>query len=317
MINIALIGAGELGSRHLQSLVGVENAKVFVVEPSMLSRDIAFKRVEEVVLSTKAEINFVEDITQLPQKIKFVIIATGAAPRLAILKKLVKHAKVKYLLLEKVLFQNTNEYHEAKKLIDEYKIKTWVNCPRRMFDAYSDLKHNLNQLAPISMRVTGGNWGLACNAIHFIDIFSFLSNSKVLSVDTGQLDKQIYPSRRENYIEFFGCLKIKFDNGHELFLECIHESHAMKIELFNCDDKYCINESNGNIELNNTLMDLKMLVKYQSELSQTVVEQVLNTGGSQLTGFNESCELHIPFINALLSFYNNNTNVTTNILPIT
>ena len=317
MTNIVLIGAGELGSRHLQSLINVENASIFIVEPSELSRNIAIQRAGEIKSFAKTLITFVDAASELPRNIDFAIIATGAGPRLSILRNLVEHVKIKYLVLEKVLFQKNSDYFEAMELIEKYNVKAWVNCPRRMFSAYGALKDRLDQSGPLSMKVTGGDWGLACNAIHFIDIFSFISDSKVLSINTSQLEQKIYPSRRENYIEIYGKLNIFFENGHELSLECLHGKHSMEIDLLCVDGSYNINEGTGDIKLNDILIDLKMVVKYQSELSQIVAEDALSLGESQLTDFNESVELHIPFITSLLSFYNENENSSVDILPIT
>ena len=86
MINIALIGSGELGSRHVQSLVGVENAHLTIVEPSESAVEITRQRIENI--EQFAEVCFVSAINSLPEKIDFAIIATSAAPRLSILKKL-------------------------------------------------------------------------------------------------------------------------------------------------------------------------------------------------------------------------------------
>lgn len=317
MINIALIGSGELGSRHLQSLVGIENANITVLEPSSASVEVTQQRILDLNLNELADLSFVGDIKQLPSEIDFAVIATGAAPRLSILKNLLTHSNVKYLLLEKVLFQSIEDYAEAKKLIDSHKIKVWVNCPRRMFKFYASLKMKLDKTSPMTMKVNGGNWGLACNSIHFIDIFSFLTDSKVITVTTDELEQKIYPSKREGYIEFFGRLNVIFDNGHKLILDCTLDDLPMGINITSIEGEYRIDEANGNILFNGELTSIEVLIKYQSELSRLVAEEALAFGQSKLTDFDEACEQHIPLINSLLSFYNRNKNLEASILPIT
>jgi predicted dehydrogenase len=317
MINIALIGSGELGSRHLQSLVGIINANITVVEPSFTSIEITRQRILDLNLNELADVSFVDDIKMLPSKIDFAVIATGAAPRLSILKSLLKHTSVKYLLLEKVLFQSIEDYAEAKELIDSNDVKVWVNCPRRMFEFYASLKMKLNKASPMVMKVNGSNWGLACNAIHFIDIFSFLTDSKVLTVTTDELEQKIYPSKREGYIEIFGCLNVTFQNGHKLIMNCSHDEIPMDINITSIDGEYEVNETKGHILHNGEQKSIDVLIKYQSELSRLVAEEALAFGQSKLTDFDEACEQHIPLINSLLSFYNRSRNIETSILPIT
>ncbi|HBY86106.1 MAG TPA: hypothetical protein DEO86_09545 [Colwellia sp.] len=317
MINIALIGSGELGSRHLQSLVGIDNANITVVEPSSTAVEITRQRILDLNLDEFADVSFVDDIKKLPSEIDFSVIATGAAPRLSILKILLKHASVKYLLLEKVLFQSIEDYAEAKLLIDSQNVKVWVNCPRRMFEFYASLKLKLNKAKPMLMSVNGGNWGLACNAIHFIDIFSFLTDSKVLTVSTDELEQKIYPSKREGYIEVFGRLNVIFHNGHKLILNCTLDELPMDIMLTSSDGEYKIDEAKGNILLNGKHTSIDVLIKYQSELSRLVAEEALAFGQSKLTVFDEACEQHIPLIKSLLSFYNKSSNLESSVLPIT
>ncbi len=317
MINIALIGSGELGSRHLQSLVGISNANITVVEPSSTSVEITRQRILDLNLNELADVCFVDDIKKLPSEIDFAVIATGAAPRLFILKSLLKHATVKYLLLEKVLFQSIENYAEAKEIINSNNVKVWVNCPRRMFEFYASLKLKLNKASPMVMNVNGGNWGLACNAIHFIDIFSFLTDSKVLTVTTDELEQKIYPSKREGYIEIFGRLNVTLHNGHKLILNCSQDEVPMDINLTCIDGEYNIEEAKGNILFNGEQSSIDVLTKYQSELTRLVAEEALAFGQSKLTDFDEACDQHIPFINSLLSFYNRSQKLETSILPIT
>lgn len=317
MKQIALIGSGELGSRHLQSLVTMDDANITVVETSPKSIEITRQRILELNLHKHAGVSFVDNIKKLPNEIDFAVIATGAAQRLIILKSLLKHTSVKYLLLEKILFQSINDYTEAKKIIDEQNVIVWVNCPRRMFEFYAILKLKLDKENPLIMKVTGGNWGLACNAIHFIDIFSFMTDSKVISIMTDELEHQIYPSKRTDCIEIYGRLNVIFDNGHNLILDCCHNDIAMDINISSVDGEFKIDESKGYILFNDENTNIDVLVKYQSELSKLVAEQAIDLGKTKLTSFEESCEQHIPLINALLSFYKKVQNLETSILPIT
>ena len=109
MINIVLIGAGKLGSRHLQALakIGIE-AKIYVVDPSIESTEIAFARFKEIPQNSNVKhIEFLKNIDDLNiRTVDVAIIATSSEHRFFALNSLLSHVSVNYLILEKFLFQN-------------------------------------------------------------------------------------------------------------------------------------------------------------------------------------------------------------------
>jgi len=320
MNHIVLIGAGALGGRHLQSLTSLgESTQVTVVDPSQASLETAKLRVAEVTSDAKpsAQVEYVEHIEQVPTNVDLAIIATSSAPRLKVLKGLLSVASVQSIVFEKVLFQSLSDYEEALVLLDTNGVQAWVNCPRRMFEAYSTLKLHLDSSSPMTMCVTGGGWGLACNAIHFIDIFAFLTNSHVESIDTSNLESSIFPCKRDGYIEVFGTLNVQYSSGHKLELGCSHGNEGLEIKVADKHSAYEINEAAGSVYKNGTKCDFDMTVRYQSELSQAFATQILCHNTSQLPSFEESAVLHKKFISALLSFYNTHENNNVNHLPIT
>jgi hypothetical protein len=79
MIRVALIGAGQLGSRHLQALARLPaGSRVTMVEPSEASRSTAQSRWAEVAGQGIA-VEFVEGLGQLSGEIDVAIVATTAA----------------------------------------------------------------------------------------------------------------------------------------------------------------------------------------------------------------------------------------------
>ena len=120
------------------------------------------------------KINYVTTIQELSTELDLVIIATGSKPRASIVKSLLTHSSVKYLVLEKVLFPVLAEYDEISNLLKEKQIRCWVNCPRRMYGMYKQIKETIDPSYPIYMTNADENWGLCCNAIHMIDLFLYL-----------------------------------------------------------------------------------------------------------------------------------------------
>ena len=109
--------------------------------------------------------------------------------------------KIGYLILEKVLFQDVASYYEIKDLLQLHAIPCWVNLPRRIFPFYQKLHAHLLPGKKFTMAVEGGNWGLGCNALHFLDLFAYLCNSSNLIIDNINLIS-IFKSKRIGYKEF-------------------------------------------------------------------------------------------------------------------
>ena len=110
--NIAVIGAGQLGSRHLQGLSkSINKFNIFIVDPSELSLSETKARLAEVDNKFVNSISFLNDLTKLPPHIDIAIIATTAVNRRSVLENLVAITSVDYLILEKISFNSFNLKH--------------------------------------------------------------------------------------------------------------------------------------------------------------------------------------------------------------
>jgi hypothetical protein len=57
-----------------------------------------------------------------------------------------------------VVFQKEEDFVAVKKLIDDKNIKAWVNCPRRMWPFYQQLREKLKEAIMVDLKVKGSNW---------------------------------------------------------------------------------------------------------------------------------------------------------------
>ena len=221
LFHILLIGAGQLGSRHLQALaLSKLNICISVVDPSETSLAIAKERLGQIENSKSINsINFYTSLSKVENKVDLCVIATSADCRLSILKELIGQLIVKNILFEKVLFQSETQLDEAQELLIKYNINAWVNCPRRMQPIYHKLKALLKNEEYIELEVNGNNWGLACNAIHMIDIWAYMRNNTDYELDTRELLPQLLNSKRENFKEIGGKLKGHFGRN-KIILNC-------------------------------------------------------------------------------------------------
>lgn len=317
MYQVAIIGAGQLGSRHLQGLKGAASPlAITVMDSCKESLQVSKERYEVVDAIGEKTIEYVTSLQEFPKELDLVIIATGSKPRASIIKSLLDYASVKYLVLEKVLFPTLREYKEIENLLKEKQVRCWVNCPRRMYGMYKQIKETIDTSKPIYMTNADEDWGLCCNAIHMIDLFMYLTEETSYSVETKFLNKEIEDSKRGGYIEMTGTLKILTPKGNELTLISEHNFTGEKnILIENGDDLYGVSEGEG-FYLYNKKFDYAM--PYQSQLTGVLADEILKTGGCSLTPYQTSVLYHKPFIEAMLERYNEIKGTPDNkLLPIT
>ena len=318
MYQVAIIGAGQLGSRHLQGLkLASSPLSITVMDSNDESLNVAKERYDAVSPIGEKNIYYVNSIDKLPSELDFVIIATGSKPRAAIVQSLLNQATVKYLVLEKVLFPSLADYENVGRLLKNKGFKCWVNCPRRMFGMYKHIKETIDPAKPIYMTNADEDWGLCCNAIHMIDIFLYLTEETSYAVETRYLNDEIEESKREGYIEMTGTLKVTTPKGNELTLISEKDFKGEKNYMIeNGHNMFVISEGEGNWSLNGKTYQYSM--PYQSQLTGVLADELLITGGCSLTPFNISVEYHKPFIEAMLAKYNTIKGTPDNeILPIT
>jgi predicted dehydrogenase len=309
MYKIVLIGAGQLGSRHLQALAKTDfEVSIEVVEPDINAVATTKQRFLEMGGNSKIkDISFFNSIDNLSNELDFVIIATNADVRYRIVKELLSKKNVKYLLLEKVLFQETDHYYKIQRLLSDTNTKCWVNHPRRMFPFYQQLKKDLTGVKQISFTMEGGNWGLACNGLHLLDLFSFLSGENQIEINTENLYQKVYASKRKNFIEFNGQLTGNIGQNLLSILSLENTTPSI-ITIVSEKLMAIIDESNGFIRMSSSKNNWKWenietkIVYYQSELTHLVAESILSKRECFLPTYQEAMQLHIPFINALLKF---------------
>lgn len=322
MFKIAIIGAGQLGSRHLQGVKTTDlELSIEVVDSSNHSMKIAESRYNEIVENSYSKkICFLSSIDELSEELDLVIIATSSAPRFAITNELIQKKNVRNILFEKVLFQKEDDFYEVKKLLKENNIRSWINCPRRIYDFYNTIKKELSKNDNIIFTVVGGEWGLGSNSIHMIDIIAYLTGQTNYTLLTKGLNKKIYPSKRSGYVEFCGILSGTTEKGDIFnFISQENSSTTPLLSIVTHNKKFIIDEVNGFMDtFNDNRWDIqKIQVPYQSQLTGKVIENILSSKDPNLTTYDESMKLHLPFISSLLDFYNMITGDNSKNCPIT
>lgn len=322
MYHIAIIGAGQLGSRHLQGLkLAHLPMRIQIVDSSPASLNTAQERYEQIEPNPQIfSVECLTSIDNLMPELDLVIIATGSKPRAAILAELLAKKSVKNLVLEKILFPSIREYTDIETLLQAKGLldRTWVNCPRRMFNGYKKLRDELTGVKKITYKKTGPNWGLGCNALHYIDHYAYLTgDTSVEAFDLSGLDPDMYDSKRPGYVEFTGSI-----SGHTRKGGIIHITSSAQpgtadtLSIMTDGVLYDLDETQDQI-FKDGLPWAAIGMKYQSGLTGTVAEQILLSDLCELTPYTESAALHLSLLRPLVAFYNNLAGKNSDNCPIT
>jgi predicted dehydrogenase len=314
---ILLVGAGELGSRHLQSLASLAGCQIDVIEPSAAACQTAATRLAQVTVV--AEVNFFQSFDVLKSSYDVAIIATSAAVRFEVTQQLLSKTKLKYLILEKVLFQRPEYYQALQHQLAAHQVSAFVNCPRRLYPLYRQLKARLSD-GPVSITVSGENWGMACNSIHFLDLLMYLTEEHLSVIDTTALQDS-FASKRPGFLEVSGRLVARFQSGSTVTLQCeTNDTNTARvaIELQSAAGHWRIDEAKGRLECldSGTLLLDGLPMLFQSQLTAHVAHKLLQHGSCDLTSYSDSAVLHLPLINSLLAYFNK-TQGPMDLCPIT
>jgi len=321
---ILIVGAGELGSRHLQGLCKINrDIKISVIDPSPDALELCSKRYNEIKLNPHIiSVNYYQNISKLNKEIDLSIVSTTADVRYKVIENLLNRINIKNLILEKILFQSIMEFELANKIFRNNKVNVWVNCTRRMIPFYRKLWKEGFGVKAIKIIVTG-NIGIASNTIHMLDLLAFLSKQTKITIDTSSLDRKIYFSKRSSFIEFGGKLKAQTSRGDILkIIDGRNNNIDLTISLENDEKVIRINQTKAlyTLEMKDNLQDSinhPFHMPLQSELTAIQVEQILNTGDSYLPSIKESSLLHKPMIDAFNLHLSSILNQQVSVCPIT
>lgn len=316
MNTILIAGAGQLGSRHLQ---GVKTSKneldIWVYDLSEESLNVAEERYNQVESDNKTA-HFVTSLEAIPTEIDVVIVASGSKPRATIVKSILSQKHVKYMVLEKFLFSRLSEYEEIGTLLNENNVKTWVNCPRRMWDGYNLIEQYIEKKSPVNISYEDTNWGLCCNTVHYIDIFMKLCGCSTFNVDISGLIPEVLDSKRPGYVELNGTELFTTPNKSKLTLTCTSDTVIdPKVIIRNGDNVIMYNEGEGKVMINGNPVNVK--VHYQSGLSGLLVDELLSTGTCRLSTYEESSRYHMDYLRVIAPFINKIKGWTSDSCPIT
>lgn len=313
--NIAVIGVGQLGRRHLQSLCSIRDEfNIWGVETNPLAIDTLRSEFGDSAV-------ILEQMDSLPEEIEVCIISTGADVRRRVFENLTERKTVKNILFEKVLFQRLDDYSFVSNRLMEKGIKAWVNCARREWDSYKWLKREMADVSSFTYCVSGGGWGLCCNGIHMLDLMLFLGGDQEFDMDQSVVSSTIEESKRKGFYELYGTLAGKADKCRYYQISCMEHNNPSFISISSDIVNAIIDEGKQKVLISRKIDDwmwqeMDFPIVYQSQLSAQTVKRMLD-GTCNLPVYDLSMREHLIYISKLQEFFVRNGWEDRDLCPIT
>ena len=325
MKKIFIIGAGQLGSRHLQALKNIKiPLDINVIDPSQKSLDVAKERYNSIRIIDNNTVSYHKSMNDIDSLsiIDIVIIATASNVRSLATIHLLDKFSVKTIIFEKILFNKKNDYSSIHKLLKSNNVNAYVNCPMRMMSFYKDIKTYFEG-SRFKYIVSGSQYGLVTNLIHYLDHISYLNHNSEYTSDTSFMDKELIESKRKGFYELNGTFQANFKNGTQGFINCESKGNSpIIIQAFNDKVHFISRESEGKVLISRAengwkWEKIEFEIPFQSQLTTILVEDLLMNGNCLLPTYEESMKLHLPHLDSLLKFINSNSNLKLDHYPFT
>jgi len=292
-----------MGARHAQSLLSLKkDYKIYVIEPSIES----FENGLSTIGCSRDALKLVRNLNEINCTIDIAISATCSQPRYKIIKDLI-HSGIKYFLLEKIVFQSIDQFDTIIKLLEDNKAKAYCNYPRRYYSNYFGIKKLIDEKgAQLDMNVIGGNNGLGCNAIHFIDLFEYITNSQI-SDCTYELSEDNEKNKRgKEYKDVNGLMIIKNKRNDYLSIYFDPTYRSGISELFHINGRKYIFSARDKKEYqfnNNKILSNKYVVLQTSELTSIIVEDIIKQK-TKLPTLQDTRNAHMHLFEMIMSGLN-------------
>jgi len=240
----AVIGAGRMGLRHLKVLqeLGIPIAAVVDRNADALTAAAAERGISTSALYRDAAA-MVKNVN--PQ---IVVVATTAPSHCELVTLAAEHG-AKYILCEKPMAVTLEECDRMISVCNTHGAKLAVNHQMRFMEQYMEPKRMLASDAfggISSIQVMGGNFGIAMNGSHYIEMFRFITDDTPAEVTAWFSADRIGNPRGPQFEDRAGSMRVVTSRGKRLYLDAgSDQGHGMMVQYAARNGHISVNELTG------------------------------------------------------------------------
>lgn len=216
-LRVAIIGLGRMGARHLQA---AQNLGMTVCGLADISHDSLAAAATSGGLDASVCFTDAEEMLRRVRP-QALVVATTAPTHAACVLAAVANG-VSYILCEKPMASSLAEADEMIATCRRAGTLLAVNHQMRFMPQYTEVKALLgsDELGPLaSVLVAGSNFGLAMNASHYFEMFRYLADSQVSSVQAWFDPGQLANPRGPQFEDRSGRLLAHSEAGPSLYID--------------------------------------------------------------------------------------------------
>tara|TARA_Y100000389_G_C17459182_1_gene520391 strand:+ start:1754 stop:2812 length:1059 start_codon:yes stop_codon:yes gene_type:complete len=335
--NLMIIGVGSIGKRHFQSLAEFNGeANFFLVDP--IFNKIKKNKIKDYLgiksIDSSKKIFFYKNVDEWINQnviLDLCIIATNSDNRFLILKKIISRSIVKNIILEKFLFTKISDYNKA---LDICKVQTSSVFVNQWMCQSSKLRNILKKFRnfQLDFLVTGTEWGLASNILHFIDLVRFFKIKELVKpkIVKANLSPTIRPAKRKGFYEVYGSIKIKYGQ-HNLIIKCSEGNFAtgsapdginVEIKARNFKNRFIkfklkLGLIQGLENFDGNIHHFSVNIELMSQLTRNVFESLNTNKKIYLPTLKQSTEQHLVICKLFSKHFQKSMKIKSGICPVT
>ncbi|MCT7995220.1 Gfo/Idh/MocA family protein [Laspinema olomoucense] len=243
-MNVAIMGVGRMGRRHIYSSQKLGLSLKFVSDIS--EQSLAITK-QELSLPDSLIADSISDVFTPPPP-ECIIIATTADSHCQLVCQAAE-AGVQYILVEKPMAVSLEQCDRMIETCNRYGAKLAVNHQMRFMDQYTRPKRLLETEeygGLTSMTVVGGNFGFAMNGTHYFEAFRYVANEAIVEV-TAWFSPEIIPNPRgPQFEDRAGSIRAITASGKRLYIDIgSDQGHGIRAIYAAKNGMIAVNELSG------------------------------------------------------------------------
>lgn len=282
---IVIIGLGNIGRRHLQSVArieGVASIICFDVKKEALDYLSTFCQQNDIAEEKIVKLSDKKDLYNQIDANTCVIIATTASGRLSLFEK-VMAKKPRAILAEKPLCQTDAEYKQIQKLANGHGVPVYVNFCRHAYAFYQEIYAAIKNDTQRTL-LASFSGGLSCSGIHLLELWTWLFNVKEAEVLLTKMG-EVFDSKRKGFVDFSGDLILRSGQGDLAVLRAFEEEGNFSLCVTTKQNEFKVYEDHGKMlitDQSGKFIEKRIEVVHVSQLSSKVMADFISKGATEI-----------------------------------
>ena len=305
-INIFVIGLGNIGRRHMESILTLNyRINLYLVD----SNKDSILKLNNLIQNNKNIYTYtgLESFTIANEGKKFMlgIIATDSSHRIDILEILCKRTNFEFLICEKLLGKNLQQIEFLRRHLSVFTTayrKIFVNCPMRCWPIAEFVNKHIHFPKNLKLIFGDSNWNIGSNLIHLIDFYEFLAQQPLTQI---KLNTKICESKRLGYHELRGMVyAYSGNNSDQIFQVKDDIEEPFQLLIQNEDHKIVWNGEHAEYWKGDSLATrIKCQKTLQSKLTSSYVNALISRQTVNLPCLKTSIRQHELYFEAINELY--------------